>query len=63
MRTSREVINEMTKLYEEYESQIEQLREQGILKDSAARTYLLHSRNFVRWCKGQFEPGSKNMGK
>ena len=28
------------------------------LRPSAARTYLLHARNFVRWLKGDFTPGA-----
>ena len=59
----KKVIEEMTKLYDEYESEIMRLCERGFLKDSAARTYLLHSRNFVRWYKGEYEPGRRKMGK
>lgn len=54
---------EMTRLYNEYQQEIEALRKNGILKQSAANTYLLHSKNFVRWCKDEFEPGRRNIGK
>lgn len=63
MKTSKDIIMEMTRLYNEYQQEIEALRKNGILKQSAANTYLLHSKNFVRWCKDEFEPGRRNIGK
>ena len=32
--------------------------QQSPCKKSTKRTYILHSRNFARWVKGDFEPGS-----
>ncbi|GAB4273949.1 hypothetical protein [Thermincola ferriacetica] len=61
MQTNKETIKEMERLLEVYTKTIEKLEKDGLLKPSAAKTYLLHSTNFVRWCKGDFEPGAKNM--
>ncbi|MDO8749789.1 MAG: hypothetical protein Q7K03_01400 [Dehalococcoidia bacterium] len=39
--------------WERYQEQVEASR----LQPSAKRTYLLHSKNFVRWLEGDFTPG------
>ena len=39
--------------WERYQQEVEASR----LKPSAKRTYLLHSKNFVRWLDGDFTPG------
>lgn len=31
--------------------------------DNTVRTYLLHSGNLVKWCRGNFIPGDKNAPK
>jgi hypothetical protein len=36
------------------------LEEAGALKTSATKTDILHSENFVRWLKDEFEPGARN---
>ncbi|MBU3130461.1 hypothetical protein [Clostridium tagluense] len=61
MNVSSEVMIEMERLFNEYEELVEEKRKNGLLKESAASTYLLHSRNFIRWCKGDFMPGNRNI--
>ena len=61
MKTSKDNLIEIERLYDLYQDEVELLRKKGILMDNTAKTYLLHSYNFVRWCKGEFTPGSKNM--
>jgi hypothetical protein len=60
MQVSNEVLLEMEKLFNEYAELVGDKRKDGLLKESAADTYILHSRNFIRWCKGEFVPGDRN---
>jgi len=60
MKADQKFIEQLFKLFNEYSKEIEVLESEGWLKESAARTYLLHSNNFCRWVKGEFEPGAKN---
>lgn len=53
-------IYELEKKLEEYEKVVEEKMSTGLLVKNTANTYLTHSRNFVRWCKGEFNPGEKN---
>lgn len=48
-----EFIDKVEGKFQEYEEVIEESR----LSRNARQTYLLHSGNFVRWIKGEFEPG------
>ncbi|KKM11955.1 hypothetical protein SY88_06070 [Clostridiales bacterium PH28_bin88] len=56
---SEEVLKEIEQLLQEYQVVVGLARREGRLKDSAANTYLLHVSNFVRWLKGDFEPGGR----
>ena len=58
--TDRETMEKIEALYHEYEAEVLAAEEKGLLMKNTVRTYLLHSRNFVKWCKGQFEPGGRN---
>ena len=58
--TDRETMEKIEALYHEYETEVLAAEEKGLLMENTVRTYLLHSRNFVKWCKGQFEPGGRN---
>lgn len=60
MRTTPEVYKEIQRLFGEYQKEIEGLRAAGILQQNAVNTYLLHSKNFVRWVANDFEPGGRN---
>lgn len=63
MKADPKFIEQLFRLYDEYSKEIEVLQREGWLKDTAANTYLLHSNNFCRWVKGEFEPGAKNKGR
>lgn len=59
MKTNAAIILEIEKLFQEYENEVASAQENGYLKPNTTRTYLLHSGNFVKWCRGEFEPGVK----
>ena len=59
MRTDEKTIKEIERLFQIYETEVQELENKGILANKTAKTYLTHSNNFVRWCKGEFEPGVK----
>lgn len=54
------IIEELEILYKNYEKEVYKAKEDGFLQDNTVKTYLTHTRNFVKWCKGDFEPGAKN---
>lgn len=60
MKTSMELINEIERLYQQYEKEVIEAEKCGYLQANTRRTYLLHSGNFIKWCKDQFEPGGRN---
>ena len=60
MKSNQEFMKQLDGLYDEYCKEVEDAKKEGALKDSTVRTYLLHSGNFVKWCKGNFEPGGRN---
>lgn len=57
----REVLVALDGLLRRYEDAVENARRQGLVTNKTAHTYILHSTNFVRWLKGDFVPGAKNM--
>ena len=61
MKTNRENMQEIERLYDLYQDEIETLTEKGTIMENTKITYLLHSYNFVRWCKGEFTPGARKM--
>lgn len=63
MQASKETVREMEQLLTQYSKTIEELEHTGLLRAETAKTYLTHSTNFVRWCKGDFEPGGRNIKK
>lgn len=56
----RDTIKKIEKLYDVYEKEVYKAKEDGFLQENTVKTYLTHSRNFVKGCKGDFEPGGKN---
>ncbi|QGH33148.1 hypothetical protein GI584_03435 [Gracilibacillus salitolerans] len=60
MRVAQDLIKQLEELYETYEQEVKDKSKEGLLTDSTARTYLLHSRNFIKWCKNDFIPGGRN---
>ena len=63
IRINRAALDEVEKALEHYRELLATLDADGTLKPSATKTYILHSENFVRWLKGEFEPGARNKGK
>lgn len=53
-------IDELEKRLKEYELLIYENKKLGLMKENTVTTYLTHSTNFVRWCKGEFKPGDRN---
>ena len=53
-RSRRRFVEELERCYGRYKREVEATS----LRDASKRTYLLHSWNFVRWVKGDFEPGA-----
>lgn len=60
MKTDASTIKEIEKLLQAYEREVMLAQDHGYLQPNTTRTYLLHSRNFVKWCKNEFEPGGRN---
>lgn len=60
MKTSMEVVKKIDNLYMKYEEEVLEKKKQGLLAENTAKTYLLHSGNFVKWIRDEYEPGSKN---
>ncbi|MBW4080262.1 hypothetical protein [Paenibacillus sp. S150] len=63
MRASQDFINQLELLFETYEQEVTDKLKRGVLKASAAKTYLYHSGNFIKWCRNDFVPGAKNERK
>ncbi|MBE5954973.1 MAG: hypothetical protein E7253_00805 [Lachnospiraceae bacterium] len=60
MKTDANIMKEIEKLFMQYEQEVQGLEKEGIIQPNTTKTYLLHSGNFVRWCRDEFEPGAKN---
>lgn len=54
------MIIEFEKLYKAYMEEVNKAQVNGYLQHNTVKTYLLHSGNFEKWCKGDFEPGARN---
>lgn len=59
MKTNNSTILEIERLFQEYEKEVRSAEQNGYLQQTTCNTYLLHSGNFVRWCRDEFEPGKK----
>ena len=60
MRASQEFIKQMETLFEAYEQEVTGKLKDGLLTASTAKTYLVHSENFLKWCRNDFVPGARN---
>ena len=60
MKTDASTIKEIEKFLQAYEREVMLAQDHGYLQPNTTRTYLLHSRNFVKWCKNGFDPGGRN---
>ena len=54
-KLDRECLEKVATAMDEYEEFVNNSTD---LMPNTKRTYLLHSRNFVRWLHGEFVPGS-----
>lgn len=61
MKVNDDFSSELEKLLQTYELEVQSAKKEGLLTDSTAKTYILHSSNFVKWCKGNFKPGGRNI--
>jgi ABC-type Zn uptake system ZnuABC Zn-binding protein ZnuA len=61
MKASQDFIKQLEELYQTYEQEVRGKSKEGLLTDSTARTYLLHSGNFIKWCRNDFVPGGRNQ--
>lgn len=55
-----EFLIELEKRLKDYENIVYTRCKEGLMANNTVKTYLTHSTNFVRWCKGEFDPGEKN---
>lgn len=63
IKTTNVTLQEIDCLLYEYEKEINNAFQKGLLAEKTVRTYLLHSSNFVKWCHGEFVPGGRNKKK
>jgi hypothetical protein len=63
MRTDDKTIAEMERLFEIYEREVQERRKYDCLEQPTVNTYLSHARDFIRWCKGEFMPGTRKLQK
>lgn len=61
MKASQEFIKQLEDLYQDYEKEVREKSKDGLLTENTSKTYLLHSGNFVNWCRGNFNPGGRNQ--
>lgn len=59
MKASSEFIKQLEIMFEQYEKEVLEKQCEGILEEKTVKTYLLHSNNFVRWCRNDFVPGAR----
>ena len=62
MKASKETLHELERLFSEYQKEVHLNKQNGYVTPTTAKTYLLHSGNFVKWCNGDFVPGGRNSG-
>lgn len=60
MRADGTILLTIEKLFQQYEQEVLEAERNGYLKGNTVKTYLLHSGNFVKWCKDEFKPGLRN---
>lgn len=62
IRINRPALEEVERALEQYRELIAALEAERTLRPSTAQTYMLHAEHFVRWLKGDFDPGTRNKG-
>jgi len=63
VKASNNFIKQLEELYQMYEEEIKIKTKDGLLASNTSKTYLLHSGNFVKWCRDEFVPGLRNKAK
>lgn len=63
MRASQDFVKKLELLFEEYEKEVTEKMKSGLIAENTANTYLLHSGNFVKWCRNDFVPGGRKLNK
>lgn len=63
MKASADVIKRLELLFEVYEKEVSDKLSSGLIAENTAKTYLLHSGNFIKWCRDEFVPGARNLNK
>ena len=58
----QDTLREVEGALRRYEAEVDAAMTAGRLAKTTHDTYLLHARNFVRWLKGDFEPGGAARG-
>ncbi len=58
-RISRQALNEVTEALDQYRELCAARVQDGSLAENTEKTYMLHAANFVRWMRGEFDPGSR----
>lgn len=54
-KISPDLQRQIEQAFEDYRREVEA----SALAEASQHTYLLHAGNFVRWLKGDFEPGAR----
>ncbi|SEB05305.1 hypothetical protein SAMN05421743_11457 [Thalassobacillus cyri] len=62
MKGDEEFRNQLTCIVNDYEAEVRRAQREGNLTENTAKTYLVHTSNFVKWCNGNFKPGGRNKG-
>lgn len=60
VKGDKEFVEELERLYRAYHIEVTEAMKKGFLKENTANTYMLHTGNFIKWCKNDFEPGGRN---
>ncbi|WP_151736750.1 hypothetical protein [Paenibacillus tengchongensis] len=63
MKVPTDIMKRMELLFEEYEKEVSDKLSNGLISENTAKTYLLHSGNFIKWCRDEFVPGARNQQK
>lgn len=58
MTMSSSALREVEEAFRRYEAEVEESN----MTPESKKTYLLHSRNFIRWLRGDFRPGDRLAG-
>jgi len=59
-RISSQPLREVEQALARYREVLAALEQDGVLTKSTEKTYWIHSENFVRWLRGEFDPASRN---